>query len=279
MKDNYWQKWVQNLWGDEPIPEELQPEIERLLTPSVVELEHIQKIHDWLDGLRLSKQCGRIVAPPRAGKSVTCDVYRLLNKPQKRGGKRDIVPVLYMQVPGDCSSGELLVLILESLKYDATSGKLTDLRRRVQRLLKESKVEMLIIDEANFLKLNTFSEIARIYDLLKISIVLVGTDGLDNLIKREPYIHDRFIECYKLPLVESEKKFTELVKIWEEEVLCLPLPSNLTRSETFEPLRQKTGGKIGLLDRVLRRASILALRKGLKNIGKDTLAEVLDWFE
>ena len=278
MKDDYWQKWVQNLWGDEPIPEELQPEIERLLTPSIVELEHIQKIHDWLDGLRLSKQCGRIVAPPRAGKSVTCDVYRLLNKPQKRGGKKDIVPVLYMQVPGDCSSGELLVLILESLKYESTTGKLTDIRRRVQRLLKESKVEMLIIDEANFLKLNTFSEIARIYDLLRISIVLVGTDGLDNLIKKEPYIHDRFIECYRLPLV-SEKRFSELVKIWEEEVLRLPLPSNLTRNETLLPLYQKTSGKIGLVDRVLRRASILALRKGLKKIDKETLTEVLDWFE
>ena len=124
MTDIYLQKWVQNLWGDDPIPEELMPKLEQLVTPSIVELEHIQKIHDWLDSLRLSKQCGRIVAPPRTGKSITCDVYKLLNKPQKRTGKRDIVSVLYMQVPGDCSAGELLVLILESLKYDATSGKL-----------------------------------------------------------------------------------------------------------------------------------------------------------
>jgi hypothetical protein len=252
--------------------------IRKAITPSIVALEHIQKIHDWLDSLRLSKQCGRIVAPPRAGKSVTCDIYKLLNKPQKRTGRRDIVPVLYMQVPGDCSAGELLVLILESLKYDATSGKLTELRRRMQRLLKESKVEMLIIDEANFLKLSTFSEIARIYDLLKVSIVLVGTDGLDNLIKKEPYIHDRFIECYRLHLV-SEKKFPELVQIWEDEVLCLPVPSNLTKRETLMPLYQKTGGKIGLLDRVLRRAAILSLRKGLSNIDKATLDEVLEWFE
>jgi hypothetical protein len=143
------------------------------------------------------------------------------------------------------------------------------LSRRVLRLIKESKVEMLIIDEANFLKLNTFSEIARIYDLLKIAIVLVGTDGLDNLIKKEPYIHDRFIECYRLQLV-SEKKFAELLQIWEDEVLCLPVPSNLTRKETLMPLYQKTGGKIGLVDRVLRRTAILSLRKGLSNIDKAT---------
>lgn len=278
MTDESLRRWVEHLWEDEPIPEELMPQIERLITPSVVELDHIQKIHDWLDSLRLSKECGRIVAPPRAGKSVTCDVYKLLNKPIKRTGKRDIVPVLYMQVPGDCSSGELLTLILEGLKYNETSGRLSDLRRRALRLLKESKVEILIIDEANFLRLSTFSEIARIYDLLKISIVLVRTDGLDNLIKKESYIHDRFIECYRLKLV-SAKKFPDLLQIWEDEVLRLPVPSNLTKKETLMPLYQKTHGKIGLLDRVLRKASILSLRKGLSNIDKATLKEVLEWFE
>lgn len=278
MTDESLRRWVQNLWDDDPIPEELMPLIERLITPSVVELDHIQKIHDWLDSLRLSKECGRIVALPRTGKSVTCDVYKLLNKPIKRAGKRDIVPVLYMQVPGDCSSGELLSLILEGLKYNETSGRLIDLRRRSLRLLKESKVEMLIIDEANFLRLKTFSEIARIYDLLKISIVLVGTDGLDNLVKRESYIHNRFIECYRLEVV-SKKKFPELVQIWEDEVLNLPVPSNLTEEKTCTDLYNKTGGKIGLLDRILRKAAILSLRKGLSCIDKATLDEVLEWFE
>ncbi len=278
MTDESLRRWVQHLWDDEPIPEELMARIERLITPSVVELEHIQKIHDWLDSLRLSKECGRIVAPPRTGKSVTCDIYKLLNKPIKRTGKRDIVPVLYMQIPGDCSSGELLTLILEGLKYNETSGRLSDLRRRALRLLKESKVEILIIDEANFLRLSTFSEIARIYDLLKISIVLVGTDGLDNLIKRESYIHERFIECYKLKEV-SENKLPELIQIWEDEVLRLPVPSNLTKEETLTQLHDKTNGKIGLVDRVLRKAAILSLRKGLSNIDKATLNEVLEWFE
>lgn len=270
--------WVQKLWGSEPIIDELQPVIERLITPSIVELEHMKQIHDWLDMQRLSKQPGRIVAPPRAGKSVTCDVYRLLNKPQKKPGRRDIVPVLYLQVPGDCSTGEFLGLILELLKYGATTGKTTELRKRALRVLKESKVEMIIIDEANFLKLSTFSEIARLYDLLKISIILVGTDGLDNLIKRNEYIHDRFVECYRFDVV-SEKKFPQMVEIWETNIVDLPLPSNLTRDETLKPLYLKTGGKIGLLDKVLRKAAILSLRKGLKCIDRTTLDEVLERFE
>lgn len=278
MTEDNLRTWVQKLWGSEPIIDELQPVIERLITPSIVELEHMKQIHDWLDMQRLSKQPGRIVAPPRAGKSVTCDVYRLLNKPQKKPGRRDIVPVLYLQVPGDCSTGEFLGLILELLKYGATTGKTTELRKRSLRVLKESKVDMIIIDEANFLKLSTFSEIARLYDLLKISIILVGTDGLDNLIKRNEYIHDRFVECYRFDIV-SEKKFPQMVEIWETNIVSLPLPSNLTRDETLKPLYLKTGGKIGLLDKVLRKAAILSLRKGLKCIDRSTLNEVLERFE
>ena len=55
MTDESLRRWVEHLWDNEPIPEELMPQIERLITPSVVELDHIQKIHDWLDSLRLSK--------------------------------------------------------------------------------------------------------------------------------------------------------------------------------------------------------------------------------
>lgn len=272
------QRWVQSLWGDEPIPDGLQPDIERLIAVNYIELEHIQKIHHWLDTLRLTRQCARIIAPPRTGKSVTCDIYRLLNKPRKRPGRRDLVPVLYMQAPGDCSAGELLVLILELLGYEETSGNLSQLRRRALRLIKEAKVEMIIIDEANFLTLKTFSEIARIYDLYKITIVLVGTDSLDSLIKREEYIHDRFIECYRLKVL-SENQFSEVVQLWEDQLIKLPVPSNLTRKEILVPLYQKTGGKIGLLDRVLRKAGLLSLKKGLNHINKETLNEVLEWFE
>ena len=175
-------------------------------------------------------------------------------------------------------TGELLVLILELLGYEETSGNLSQLRRRALRLIKEAKVEMIIIDEANFLTLKTFSEIARIYDLYKISIVLVGTDSLDSLIKREEYIHDRFIECYRLKVL-SENQFSEVVQLWEDQLIKLPVPSNLTKKEILVPLYRKTGGKIGLLDRVLRKAGLLALKKGLNYINKETLNEVLEWFE
>ena len=70
-----------------------------------------------------------------------------------------------------------------------------------------------------------------------------------------------------------------MVEIWEREVADLPLPSNLSREETLKPLYIKTGGKLGLLDKVIRKAAILSLKKGLKSIDKATLHEVLERFE
>jgi DNA transposition AAA+ family ATPase len=265
--------WVKSLWKGESIPEELQPRIEHLLTPHVIEREVMQLIHEWLDFLRVSRKPGRIIAPPGTGKTVTCDVYRLLNKPVKVPGRRDIVPVLYLQAPQDCSVKELLILILELLKVD-TSGEVATLRRRVRETLKVSQVKMIIIDEANLLNLKTFSEIARIYDLNKISIILVGTAELDTLIKVNEFIYDRFKECYSFDIL-TPKEFKEIVEICENEIVKLPVPSNLTQPDILNKLYQKTDGKMRHLDWILRKAGVFALKKGLNHIDKETLDEVL----
>jgi len=279
MKEEDLQEWVKALWKDNPIPPELLPEIQRLTARKYVEWELVESVHQWL---YLQLVCGepcRIVAPARTGKTRICELFALKHKPQKLPGRRNIVPVLYLQATEDCPPGEFFALILESLSFpiSTTSGSLADLRRQVLSLLDESKVKMLIIDEANFLKLKTYSEVRRIYDKLNISIVLVGTDRLDAVIKRDEQVHDRFRTCYRFGVL-SEKKFKEVLEIWEEDIVRLPLPSNLTSSKMLKLLHGKTQGKVGHLDKILRKAAILALKNNLKKIDEPTLKEVLEYF-
>ncbi|MBL1178223.1 MAG: hypothetical protein FWK01_24525 [Pantanalinema sp. GBBB05] len=66
---------------------------------------------------------------------------------------------------------------------------------------------MIILDEAHRFRPKTFSEIRDIFDLLNISVVLVGTDRLDAVVRRA---------------------LEATTAIWEECVLKLPHPSNLT---------------------------------------------------
>lgn len=272
------QELAQKLWKDEPVPDELQPIIETLIAETRVERELTTLIHEWLDSQRLFRKSGRIIAPPGTGKTVICEGYYLENRPQKRLGRRDVVPVLYLEAPADCSVSDLLVLILEALKGDSV-GQATYLRKRTLDLLKASKVEMILFDEANLMKINALGELARIFNQLKISIILIGTEELNNLVKRKEYIHDRFKKCYRFDVLGKEE-FNQMVETLEEQILQLPVPSNLMADEIIlDKLKLKTSKKIRHLDWVLREAAIFSLRKGFKQVDKATLFEVLERFE
>jgi DNA transposition AAA+ family ATPase len=181
--------------------------------------------------------------------------------------------VCYIQPPQDCGSGELFRVIIEHLKYKMVKGTVAEIRSRTLQVLKRCGVEMLIIDEADRLKPKTFADVRDIFDRLQISVVLVGTDRLDTVIKKDEQVYNRFRACYRFGKL-SGNEFKEVVEIWEEDVLCLPVPSNLTQKSMLKILGEATGGYIGLLDMVLRETAIRALERGLNNITKDILQEV-----
>lgn len=151
-------------------------QIERLQNHSIVELEMVQQFHSWLDDKRQCRQACRVVGDSRTGKTVACNAYRHKHSDQRTNGDAPIVPVMYLHAPTESGPRELFVGLLDYLQYRITRGTISDLRDRVYRLLKTCQVEMIILDEAHRLRPKTFSEIRDIFDLLNISVVLVGTD-------------------------------------------------------------------------------------------------------
>jgi hypothetical protein len=65
------------------------------------------------------------------------------------------------------------------------------------RVLKGCCVEMLIIDEADRFKPKTFAEVRDIFDKLEIPVILVGTDRLDAVIKRDEQVYNGFRSSQK----------------------------------------------------------------------------------
>jgi DNA transposition AAA+ family ATPase len=251
----------------------LQAEIERLRHKDFVELEQVTKLHDWLEGKRRSRQSCRVVGESRVGKTIACNAYRLRHKPLQELGKPPIVPVVYIQPPQDCTARELFRAIIEHLKYKMVKGTVGDLRSRTLQILKRCGVEMLIIDEANRLNPKTFTDVRDFFDNLGISVVLVGTDRLDAVIKGDEQVYNRFRACYRFGKLQGNE-FKETVEIWEQDVLRLPVPSNLGTKPMLKILGEATGGYIGLMDMILREAGIRALEKGLTKIERATLEEV-----
>ncbi len=266
---------AQQLGGIKLDSDDLQIEIERLRRKNIVELTQVQALHDWLEGKRKSGQSCRVVGESRTGKTVACDAYRLRHKPKQVAGQPPIVPVVYVQPPQDCGSRELFGVIIEHLKYQMTKGTVAEVRDRTFRVLKSCGVEMLIIDEADRLKPKTFAEVRDFFDKLAISVVLIGTDRLDAVIKRDEQVYNRFRACYRFGTLSGEQ-FRQTVETWEVDILRLPVASNLTSKDMMQVLAKATGGYLGLLDMVLRESAIRALQRGLKKIDKAILKEVTE---
>jgi hypothetical protein len=256
----------------------LQAEIERLRGRDIVMLEQVRKLHDWLEGKRRSRQCCRVVGESRTGKTMACDAYRLRHKPKQEVGKPPIVPVVYVQPSQDCGARELFGVIIEHLKYKMVKGTVAEIRTRTLQVLKGCQVEMLIIDEADRLKPKTFADVRDIFDHLAISVVLVGTDRLDAVIKRDEQVYNRFRACHRFGKL-SGAEFQQTVEIWERDVLKLPVASNLGTKTMLKTLGEATGGYIGLMDMILRETAIRALEKGLKKIDQGTLKEVAEEYK
>ncbi|MEH2247606.1 TniB family NTP-binding protein [Nostoc sp.] len=264
---------AKQLGGVKPDDQWLQAEIARLKGKSIVPLQQVKTLHDWLDGKRKARQSCRVVGESRTGKTVACDAYRYRQKPQQEVGRPPIVPVVYIQPPQKCGSKDLFKEMIEYLKFRATKGTVSDFRGRAMEVLKGCGVEMLIIDEADRLKPETFAEVRDIYDKLGIAIVLVGTDRLEAVIKRDEQVYNRFRACHRFGKL-SGKDFQDTVQAWEDRVLKLPISSNLNSKDMLRILTSATEGYIGRLDEILREAAIRSLSKGFKKIDKAVLQEV-----
>ena len=264
---------AKQLGGVKPDDEWLQAEIARLKGKSIVPLQQVKTLHDWLDGKRKARQSCRVVGESRTGKTVACDAYRYRQKPQQEVGRPPIVPVVYIQPPQKCGSKDLFKEMIEYLKFRATKGTVSDFRGRAMEVLKGCGVEMLIIDEADRLKPETFAEVRDIYDKLGIAVVLVGTDRLEAVIKRDEQVYNRFRACHRFGKL-SGKDFQDIVQAWEDRVLKLPVSSNLNIKDMLRILTSATQGYIGRLDEILREAAIRSLSKGFKKIDKTILQEV-----
>ena len=251
----------------------LQAEIARLNKSSILPLEHVRDLHGWLDEKRKARQSCRLVGESRTGKTVSCEAYTLRNKPKQEGRQTPIIPVVYIMPPSKCGAKDLFKEIIEYLRYRAVKGTVSDFRSRAMEVLKGCEVEMLIIDEADRLKPETFPDVRDINDKLQIAVVLVGTDRLDAVIKRDEQVYNRFRSHRRFGKLKGEDLKTTVATL-EEKVLKLPVASNLTSQAMLKILMKATEGYIGRLDEILREAAIKSLSRGFKKIDKKVLQEV-----
>jgi DNA transposition AAA+ family ATPase len=259
---------------DEPVNhcQWVEKEVARLQQPTIVLLPHLQELHQWLDGKREARRSCRIIGQSRTGKTFACESYAALVLKRKAANRRHI-PVVNILPPPNCKSRVFFELILEAMKYQAIKGTIGNVRNRVTEVLKYCEVEMLIIDEADRLQPDTFKEARDINQKLGIAVVIVGTEELNRVIKKDDQIYNRFRSHRKFEQLTGSE-FERIVKVWEGKVINLPIPSNLSQPKALKLLFESTDGYIGRLDELLRESAVASILRGHKKIEFSILQEV-----
>ncbi|MBL1200949.1 MAG: ATP-binding protein [Nostoc sp. GBBB01] len=245
---------------------EVQAEVERIgKANTYLPLDRDTELFDWLDDQRDAKLCGYITSATGSGLLKACQLYR--TQYVKRRGTLLEIPatVIYAEIEQHGGPTDLYCSIMEEIGHPlAHVGTLRDLRARAWGTLKGYGVKILIIGNADYLKLEAFNELIDIFTKMRIPVILVGTYYLGhNILDRKslPYVrvHDSFLESYEFPNLTKEE-IIEVVDDWEEKFLLENRRLNLSRIDSaISYLEQKSKGLIEPLYDLLRKIAILKI--------------------
>lgn len=233
-------------------------------------------------------QCGYIIGDTGAGKTTLCDYYVSKYPRYDYLGEETIeriVPVLYTIVPATTTTKSLATAILAALGdplfHQGTEQFKTD---RIGQLIEKSKVELIILDEAQHIfdresqkVIYTCTNwIKNIIEKTQTPIILVGLEELTSVIEANPQLKSRF-ERHKVlkPLgMDDSDKECSLRKFLKVVDMKLPLPksSNLDDPGLVTLIHGvSSGSPRTIMEQLIIPAALKAIDLGLTDISHDLI--------
>ena len=235
----------------------------------------IKIIWSMLDSMRDHHNIGGNQNSPRhlfimgmsgVGKSRMMEKYVDMNPgfiyKDQDGTEIDIKPVVYLEMPDKFTILEFYQSIITALGAPNILGRPTigSVKRQVFTLLKFQKVEMLILDELDYIMgsravkpMEAMEAIKHVSNMAKVSVVCVGSLKIDDLRKldfqyfrRYPKVNlDRFSAC--------NEEFCEFLKSVENQIHC-PIVLGFDNLEKGIPqlLFGMCNGFVGILTPILQ---------------------------
>jgi type II secretory pathway predicted ATPase ExeA len=123
-------------------------------------------------------------------------------------------------------------------------------------------VDLLIVDEADRLKMAGLEQVRDVYDRANfgfgLGLVLIGLPGIEKRLARYPQLSSRvgFVHRYR-PLGDQELRFA-LTHKWAESGLSFS-PVDYTGAEALAAIARITGWNFRLVQRLFRRINALQL--------------------
>ncbi len=202
----------------------VQAEIAHILSANpFIKTKRDEDLYKWLNQQRKLKLCGLVLEYKGSNLSQSCYEYFDSLVRQKDNLLSIPVNVLYVRTSLPGGANDIHIDILNALKRPLNAGQLRDLRRRVRGTLKSYQVQLLIVDDAHLLKRKAMVELVKIYEDLKIPVVMSGAKDLEDRLstsKGYEHISNMFLREHKYRKLTLDE-VTSVIMTWQEKVLDL----------------------------------------------------------
>jgi len=221
-----------------------------------------------------------VVGPTNNGKTMIVEKFRRahpIREAIETAGGTASIPVLKVQMPPGPDECRFFGAILDALGMpNAPHGRVAAKQDAALRVLRDTGVRVLVIDELHNLLSGSVLQQRRLLNLLRwlgnelqIALVGVGTAEALRAIRSDDQLANRF-EPFPLPLWIDDDGFRRLLSTLEA-VLPLRCASGLAEPAIASRILAGSEGVLGEIVSMVARAAVMAIGSGVEAITMRTL--------
>ncbi len=114
-----------------------------------------------------------------------------------------------------------------------------------------NRTELIIVDEADRLKMQSLEQLRDLYDRSHVGLVLIGMPGIEKQLARYPQLYSRVGFVHQYRTLSADEMGHILAHKWERLGLTLA-PEDFTDAEALAAIARITGGNFRLIQRLFR---------------------------
>jgi hypothetical protein len=224
-----------------------------------------------------------LVGPTNNGKTMIVEKFRRAHPPIAASATTDgaaNIPVLKVQMPAGPDESRFFGAILDELGFPhMLSDRVAKRQDTAIRMLRETSVRVLIIDEVHNLLSGSRLHQRRLLNLLRwlgnelqIPLVAVGTAEALHAVQSDDQLANRF-EPLGLPPWRNDEEYGRLLSTLEA-VLPLRRASQLARPALAEKVLSGAEGVLGEVVSIVTRAAVRAVTAGTECITAKLVDEI-----
>jgi DNA transposition AAA+ family ATPase len=243
-----------------------------------------RRFAEFCDACRRYRYIGLCYGPPGVGKTLSArhhaqwDLFEAqLPRRMVESPPPEVIPLrTVFYTPSVNNSPRRIEKEVAQLRLDLTV--LTDGAAQLQQgndywslsFSPPDRTELLIVDEADRLKVAGLEQLRDTYDRGRFGLVLIGMPGLEKRLARYPQLYSRVGFMHEFHALSTEEAHFILTQKWQQWGLTLQ-SDDFTDAEAVAAIIRITGGNFRLIQRLLTQIERILQINELRTVTKEVV--------